>query len=359
MIFIAGYSGPKWPGLLWVLASFFVLFCGVLTQFPIISERGLYVHLALTEDQRSIWLLSIALLIWPAWRNLKGGAPWFCLPLLGSVLISLPLIQSGRIHSEQGCKKSFKFIDWLTRSAPSAEFYTVKHQADSSELAIIYPAKTANSPLVFLLHGGGFYQGHPSYMHGWCAALSASGITAVSLAYPLEPNAIFPAPEDSIVSRIRRLKPHLASKGADTSKIFIGGSSAGATLAISTAARHTYFNFRGIVALYPLASLCNNFNTIMDLKRVEQAYVGLQDCNMVELTQRVKFNMPPLLLMHGENDNVVPIEQSMELYSKYFGKKRFVVIPWAGHNFEYPIYGPSGQLVQHLSEDFIVNPIVR
>jgi fermentation-respiration switch protein FrsA (DUF1100 family) len=64
--------------------------------------------------------------------------------------------------------------------------------------------------------------------------------------------------------------------------------------------------------------------------------------------------VPPLLILHGAKDNVVPADQSERLFAAYSGKKRLVILPWAGHNFEYPIYGPSGQLLEHLSEDFIL-----
>jgi acetyl esterase/lipase len=354
MIFNSGYSGPKWPGLLWVLASFFTLVCGVLAIFPLFSERGVYIHLLLTEDHRSYWLLTLALLIWPAWRNFRAGAIWFLVPFIASILLSLPLIQSGMLHKQIGCTTSFQFTKWLTKSKTHVGYTTLKAAHDSSELALIYKSAIPNSPVIFLLHGGGFYQGKPIYMHDWCSALAESGITAVSLAYPLEPNAVFPSPEDSVAARIQRLKPQLAKEGADTNRIFIGGSSAGATLAISAALRHPNLKLQGIIAAYPLVSLCTDFETIMDLNRVKKAYIGKTNCRDVDILQRLQANAPPLLILHGAKDNVVPADQSERLFAAYSGKKRLVILPWAGHNFEYPIYGPSGQLLEHLSEDFIL-----
>jgi acetyl esterase/lipase len=354
MIFYSGYSGLKWPGLLWVLASFFTLVCGVLAIFPLFSERGVYIHLRLTEDHRSYWLLSLALLVWPAWRNFKGGAAWFVIPLAASVLLSLPLIQSGMLHKDNGCTASFQFTKWLTKSKTHIGYTTLKAAHDSSELALVYKAASPNSPIIFLLHGGGFYQGKPIYMHDWCSALAESGITALSLAYPLEPYAHFPAPEDSVAARIQRLKPQLAKEGADTNRVFIGGSSAGATLAISATLRHPHLKLQGIIAAYPLVSLCTDFETIMDLNRVKKAYLGKNNCRDADILQRLQGNAPPLLMLHGAKDNVVPANQSERLFSAYSGKKRLVFLPWAGHNFEYPIYGPSGQLLEHLSEDFIL-----
>ena len=354
MIFYSGYSGLKWPGLLWVLASFFVLVCGLLSAFPLFSERGLYLHLLLTEDHRSYWLLSLALLVWPEWRNFKGGAIWFLVPFIASILLSLPLIQSGMLHKQIGCTTSFQFTKWLTKSKTHVGYTTLKAAHDSSELALVYKAASPNSPIIFLLHGGGFYQGKPIYMHDWCSALAESGITALSLAYPLEPYAHFPAPEDSVAARIQRLKPQLAEEGADTNRVFIGGSSAGATLAISATLRHPHLKLQGIIAAYPLVSLCTDFETIMDLNRVKKAYLGTNNCRDADILQRLQGNAPPLLMLHGAKDNVVPANQSERLFSAYSGKKRLVFLPWAGHNFEYPIYGPSGQLLEHLSEDFIL-----
>jgi acetyl esterase/lipase len=295
----------------------------------------------------------MALLVWPAWRNFKGGATWFVIPLAASILLSLPLIQSGMLHKDNGCTASFQFTKWLMKSKTHVSYATLKSAHDSSELALVYKASSPNSPVIFLLHGGGFYQGKPAYMNDWCSALAASGITAVSLTYPLEPNAVFPAPEDSIAALIERLIPQLVKENVDISRVFIGGSSAGGTLAISTALRHPKLNLKGIIALYPLVTLCLEFETIMDLNRVKQAYLGKLDCRESDIMQRMPGQAPPLLILHGLKDNVVPSEQSEMLFSRYPGKKRLVLLPWAGHNFEYPIYGPSGQLATHLSAEFI------
>lgn len=353
MIFYSGFTGPKWPGLLWVLATFFIFSCGILTCFPLYSEQGVYIHLSLTEDGRTYWLISLALLIWPAWRNFRGGAAWFLLPLTASILLSLPLIQSGMLHKQHACSRSFHFTKWLTQTKARVPYTVLKATHDVSELALIYKAARPNSPVIFLLHGGGFYQGRPVFMHDWCCALAAAGITAVSLSYPLEPNAVFPAPEDTIAALIERLSPQLLNDNVDMNRAFIGGSSAGATLAISTTLRHPQLKLKGIIALYPLVTLCSKFETIMDFNRVKQAYIGTLDCQKMDILQRMPVQAPPILILHGLKDNVVPAEQSKRLFTRYPGKKRLVLLPWAGHNFEYPIYGPSGQLTTNLSHDFI------
>ena len=40
----------------------------------------------------------------------------------------------------------------------------------------------------------------------------------------------------------------------------------------------------------------------------------------------------PVLISHGDNDELIPIEQGRRLYEAAPGRKRFVEIPGAGHN---------------------------
>lgn len=47
----------------------------------------------------------------------------------------------------------------------------------------------------------------------------------------------------------------------------------------------------------------------------------------------------PLLVIHGDTDEVIPQKLGIELYEKYTGVKKFVSIPGGGHNnleFVYP-----------------------
>ena len=39
----------------------------------------------------------------------------------------------------------------------------------------------------------------------------------------------------------------------------------------------------------------------------------------------------PILIIHGDQDNVIPIEQGKELADMATARKRFVIVPNAGH----------------------------
>jgi fermentation-respiration switch protein FrsA (DUF1100 family) len=49
----------------------------------------------------------------------------------------------------------------------------------------------------------------------------------------------------------------------------------------------------------------------------------------------------PLLVLHGDRDEVVPFAQGRKLYEAAPGPKRFFAIPGAGHNDTYLVGGEA------------------
>jgi acetyl esterase len=358
MIFSTGYTGSKWPGILWCLASFVLLLAGFYILYPINTLQGFGVHLYLSETSRFAWIASLVLMALPLWRNLRGGGFWFLMPFSSSVLLSLPLIWSGAIHHTFKLEHQFSFGDWLLNRQYESGFLPY-HQPDAPQrISLVYlpDTKVQRAPIVFLFHGGGFIQGSPAQMHSWSAALSKAGCIVVSAAYPLGRDAQFPNPENAAAALIKSMKGFIYEKGGDTNNVFVGGSSAGATLALSMAVQYPQLNLSGIIAAYPLTNFSNNSNPLLRLEDIKAAYAGNMNPVNLSLTHRMKAPMPPLLLLHGAKDQIVPIAQSRTFNTVYQGDHAYVEMPFSNHNFEYPLYGPSGQLLHHLSIAFIRNP---
>ncbi|MFN5317911.1 MAG: alpha/beta hydrolase [Bacteroidia bacterium] len=358
MIFTAGYTGWKWPGIFWCLASFVLFLCGLFIQFPINTLQGFYLHLYLSETGRFAWVASLVLMLLPLWRNFKGGGFWFFLPLSSSVLLSLPIIWSGAAHHKFNLEHRFSFGDWFFARQHESGFLPYHHLDAPQRISLVYlPDKKIEAPpIVFLFHGGGFIQGSPAQMHAWSAAFSRAGCLVVAAAYPLGKEAQFPNPENSAAALIKSMMTFLHERGGDTNKVFVGGSSAGATLALSMAVQHPQLNLSGIIAAYPLSDFSNNSNPLLRLEDIKAAYAGNVNAASLSLAHRMKSPLPPLLLLHGAKDQIVPVAQSRMLNNVYQGPHAYVEMPYSNHNFEYPLFGPSGQLLHHLSIAFIRNP---
>jgi acetyl esterase/lipase len=362
MIFIPGFTGRKWPVILWCLASLFLLIYACLTVVIIPKDEWLWLNLHAIENGRIAWSLLIVLMIWPAWRNLRLGAWLFLVPLSASILLSSPLILSGRMQSQllkhSSNNSGFSFSRWLKGESDHADCYSYSSPRNANLKSLIYIPKQVekNTAIVFLLHGGGFYQGAPNWMHGWASALSEQGIAVASLAYPLAPEATFPMQSDEIALSIQDLKIEFSKRQVDTTSIFIAGSSAGGTLALTTALIHSEIKINGVIALYPITDFSKPFESTTDMQKITTVYKGSNSFKAISPIHQIHQGLPPLLLIHGRKDLIVPVEQSIEFveaWKKQGNSAQFIEFPWATHSFEYPMYGPSGKLIKILSVDFI------
>ena len=91
-------------------------------------------------------------------------------------------------------------------------------------------------PLLVFFHGGGFVTGDLDTHDAPCRALCRElGVHVLSVAYRLAPEHPFPAAVDDARASLRHAQREAASFGADATRVFVGGDSAGANLAAVTA----------------------------------------------------------------------------------------------------------------------------
>lgn len=93
-------------------------------------------------------------------------------------------------------------------------------------------------PALVYLHGGGFtlfsIDTHDRLMREYAAAC---GFAVVGIDYPLSPEARYPVALESVLMVLRWLAAESATLGIDTSRLAIGGDSAGANLALAACLR--------------------------------------------------------------------------------------------------------------------------
>jgi acetyl esterase len=98
------------------------------------------------------------------------------------------------------------------------------------------PDGVARPPLLVYAHGGGFMQGSlPSWDHVLRELVRQSGVAALSVDYKLSPEAKFPVAYEEMVAITRIAAREGAGLGIDSSRIAVGGDSAGANLALAAA----------------------------------------------------------------------------------------------------------------------------
>lgn len=101
------------------------------------------------------------------------------------------------------------------------------HGSDPYQSLSIYAADQPNGIVLCVIHGGGWTNGYKEWMAFMAPALTARGVTMVSLGYRLAPQHVYPAGLDDCMAGIARVHDVAARFGADPGKIFVGGHSAG------------------------------------------------------------------------------------------------------------------------------------
>lgn len=221
----------------------------------------------------------------------------------------------------------------------------------------LYLPSVDEPPLVVYVHGGAWRRGSKTSMP--LQALVQAGYAVASVEYRLSPEARFPAQVHDIKAAIRFLRASRSEYGYSTDFIAISGSSAGAHLAALVGVSNGHSGLEGQVGnhlgessdVHAIVSYfgASNLTSILSQStphgigvRVPalQLLLGGQPERKPELARLASplFHVdeadPPLLLLHGDQDYQMPINQSHELagaYGKLSIPVDLEVVHGAGH----------------------------
>lgn len=220
--------------------------------------------------------------------------------------------------------------------------------------------RSAALPLVIYVHGGGWMAGHTRQSGAFSdftavlSDLSARGYVVASLEYRLSKEAPFPAAIDDVRTAIRFLKANAGRYGIDARRVAIWGGSAGGQLAALAAldcgrapGGEDKANAEqsdcvqaavGWYGVYDFATMPQSA-----IPRAENVYLdclkGACPADRIAAASpasHVDAKDPPMLLIHGVGDKVVPMSQSQELAARLKRARVPVtleVIPDVGHSW--------------------------
>jgi len=224
-------------------------------------------------------------------------------------------------------------------------------------LDLYLPPNGVPQGLIVWVHGGAWRAGSRASVD--LAPMTARGWAVASVDYRLSPVAKFPAQVHDIKAAIRYLRSHASELGFPASPVVIAGSSAGAHLAALVGVTNGHKELEGTVgaehqsssAVQAIVSLygASNLTSILAQStphglsvRVPalELLLGAQPDAAAPLARlaspvfHVDASDPPLCMLHGDQDNQMPINQSHELEGAYAAQKlsvRFEVVHGAGH----------------------------
>jgi acetyl esterase/lipase len=230
---------------------------------------------------------------------------------------------------------------------------------------VYFPEAGGPWPALVYVHGGSWMHGDKSEAAMFARLMTAQGYLVVSLNYRLYPSAQFPAMIQDVKCAIRSLRANAAGYNLDPDRIGAVGVSAGGHLVslLGTTDASAGWDVgeyldqssrvQAVISMAGVMDLSRDFPNA-DIEAMKR--IGFGEYNVAEASPitHVTPDDPPFLLIHGDRDELVPVEQSQLMYERLVQTgvpAQLVIVQNAGHS----MIAPNGSTTPTLGE---INQII-
>lgn len=225
---------------------------------------------------------------------------------------------------------------------------------------IYYPPNTDKPmPAIIYVHGGGWYSGDKETGIGIydIAPLVNSGYLVAAINYRLAPRYKFPAQIEDVKCAVRFLRANAVKYNIDPENIGAFGDSAGGHLVslLGVTADNGLFEkceinvqesdaVQAVVDLYGPSDLTTNFQVYNSLFLETIFNTTEPDADILKDGSPITYissDSPPFLIIHGDKDDVVSLQQSQVLFERLTSvgvTASLLIVKNSGHVFT-PIGG--------------------
>lgn len=234
-------------------------------------------------------------------------------------------------------------------------------------------------PAVVLIHGGGWVAGTRHLVHSYGREFAEQGYVGLAINYRKMPGDPFPACLEDAKAAVRWLRLHAETYRIDPERIGAFGKSAGGHLATLLATTGPDDGFEGtdnagppstvqaVVSLYGVYDLSmyprsRDQGLIAELKADSLGwFVGaesggnLEDFSKASPVAYVSADACPHLLIHGADDNMVPVKQAQTYKAALDAAgvpNELVIVPDRGHGFDYVFRDERRELLGQVLDFF-------
>ncbi len=217
------------------------------------------------------------------------------------------------------------------------------------KMDMYYPSENnGRFPVTMYVHGGGWSSGDKAQGAGTIEIpeLQKAGFLVVSVNYRLAPEYVFPTMIEDVKCAVRSLRAHADEYNLDPNRIGVWGGSAGGHLValLGTTDESAGFDVgeylehssrvQAVVDMFGPADLTVQFQGGYESAR---RVFGDFDAALASPVTYTTVDDPPFLMLHGEKDALVPIEQSEILLAALQSvgvPAELVPVVNAGHSFK-------------------------
>ncbi|MDJ0750772.1 MAG: alpha/beta hydrolase [Woeseiaceae bacterium] len=195
------------------------------------------------------------------------------------------------------------------------------HNQSGEALLSWFGRARAGKPTILFFHGNGGAVNHRAHRF---RGLMAEGFGVFMLGYPGYGGSDGRPSERAFVEGAGLAYEYLQEEGLGPNDIVIYGESIGSGVAVQLA---TGVGAKGLVLEAPMSSAADvareHYPWLLAGLLMKDAYRSIDFIDGIEM---------PMLVIHGENDRIIPIELGRKLFDAAPDPKTFVSLPGAGHN---------------------------
>jgi len=211
------------------------------------------------------------------------------------------------------------------------------------------PKKEANGTgILFIVSGGWYSQWRPPEQSiGWFKPMLDKGFTVFAVRHGSSPKYVIPEIIEDVRRSVRFIRLRANDFGVAPDRLGVAGASAGGhlSLMLGTASDKGDPNAKdevlritdrvaAVVAYFPPTDLRAWVNKTPDYPALNFEEAKAADCSPI---LHVSEDDPPTLLIHGDKDELVPIDHSEKILAEFKKHKvtsKLLVIKGAGHGFQ-------------------------
>jgi len=239
------------------------------------------------------------------------------------------------------------------------------------KMDVYTPGESTKMPAVIFVHGGAWVEDSKSSAAGAGApVLAQAGFAVFAIDHRLGTQYKFPAMIEDVKCAVRSIRAHAEEYNIDPEHIgAYGGSSGGQLVALLGTADESagfdvgeYLQFssrvQSVVDLYGPTDLVKQYrlNTVpaMSVAFLESDLARGSPINYVSPDD------PPFLIVHGEKDNIVPLEQSQALYDLLLANHvpaKLIIVENGRHGFGVPNEKPSFEEILQIITKFFAETL--
>jgi len=226
----------------------------------------------------------------------------------------------------------------------------------------IYLPEQKNSKFIMFIHGGGWHAGNRYQWTKVAKYFCSLGYVCASVSYRFVPQYVYPSQVEDVKLAYNYLKRNAAQYGFNEDKMFVFGSSAGGYLSLMLATDEI-IKPAGAVLYCPVTTV----HTDKEMWGAQSPdflnnFMGMEEAGNEAIftkaspVDRITGKECPMIFIHGDIDQTVPVQQSMlicDKIAKAGGRAELKVLKGVKHGFGYGVV-TEAQLTSHeLSKTFL------